>query len=87
MIDRMQDANGNYVPARPGPVVTQLPTSVSPSVTIPGNGPPEGVIPGVPGWKYEDISTGLIYLKMSGSDVRGWKQVGQIGQAGLQVIG
>lgn len=70
-----RDSSGNYVPGMSGPVIDTLPLNVKESVTVPGHGNPNGVIPGIPGWKYEDVDTGNVWLKLNGNNNVGWVQV------------
>lgn len=42
-----------------------------------GLGSPETVVPGVKGQKYVDITTGDLYMKMAGTQKRGWVVIGK----------
>lgn len=72
----MAQYNG-YTPSFTGPAAQVLPTSAEgDSPPLSGNGNPEGVVVGVPGWRYKDLLTHDLYLKISGSSVRGWIKIG-----------
>lgn len=51
-----------------------------------GHGSPEGVVPGNPGMRWNDLDTGDLYIKEAGTGMIGWQLRGTSGTAGVQVI-
>lgn len=61
---------------RVGPFNSVLPSQVRPAQALSGNGSPEGVVPGNPGQTFIDLVTNNLWLKIRGSQTKGWQLVG-----------
>lgn len=81
------DTFGNFVPGRPGPVLTEMATNTPTGAIVPIQGSPEGRCSYPPGWRVQDTDTGNVWVKKVGTGPEGWELAGTVGAAGLQVLG
>jgi len=66
-----------YVPGKSlNQFVTNFPPVVFPMHDLTGNGSPEGAISANPGTAYIDLLTGTLWLKATGVQTLGWKDMG-----------
>jgi hypothetical protein len=67
-----------YKPDAGGPFTPVLPSILSPTSPLSGNGSPEGVVPGVPGHTWHDLLTDNLWLKVVGVQTIGWQLIGKV---------
>lgn len=61
-----------------GPFSPTLPVQFSPSQPLSGNGPPEGIVAGIPGATWVDLLTADLWQKIQSNGAFGWKLIGKV---------